>query len=355
MTRSTDVHREAWVGRARDAELLEQAIRCGAALKRAGCEHTGPCPWCGGTDRFSINPVKAKWHCRGHGGGADAIGMVMHIAGLSFLEAVQDITGEPPPSGNLKPLSEAEKAERNRQRLESETRQQARKAQELAYQEDTREAAQGVWDASVPIKGTLAETYLRSREIALDEYPDMLRFHPSLPYPGKPKPYPVLVCRVDDVVGNLTAIWRIFLREDGRKADVENAKLGLGPSAGGAVRLNGLGPHIGIAEGVETALAAWMLTGRKIPIWSGLSTAISGVEIPLGVSRVTIFPDGDRPMRRKGHEYEPAEPAGRKAAQALFARLTEEGIRASIAAEPSVGKDYCDLWLEQMREGELCV
>lgn len=350
MTQSTAAF-EDWKARARQADILAEAVVRGAQLKRAGREHFGPCPSCGGTDRFSINPQKSVFNCRGAEGG-DVVAMVMHIAGLSFLEAVADITGEPPPSGNLKPLSEAEKAERNRQREESERRQQARKAQELAYQEDTREAAQAIWGASIGLPNTLAEKYLNARGIPTPEsgWPNALRFHPHLLYPGTPRPYPVLVCRVDDVAGDLTAIWRVFLREDGRKADVETAKLGLGPSAGGAVRLNGIASHIGIAEGVETALAAWLLTGQKIPVWSGLSTALSGFEVPLGVSRVTIFPDGDRPMRRRGREYEPAEPAGRKAAQALYARLTEQGIRAAIAAEPAPGKDYNDLWLEQMRE-----
>lgn len=277
----------------------------------------------------------------------------MHIAGLSFLEAVQDITGEPPPSGNLKPLSEAERAERNRRRHESDARRQARKAQQQAYEEDTREAAQVIWNNASEVPGTLAEQYLKLR--GMDDlhsrFHSVLRFHPSLPYPGKTKPYPALVCRVDDVMGQLSSVWRIFLRGDGRKADVCNAKLGLGPAGGGAVRLGGMAPHIGIAEGVETALAASLLTGRKIPVWAALSTAgMIGLEVPLGVSRITIFPDGDRPLCKKGHEYEPAIPAGRKAAQSLFARLIEEGIRASIAAEPPPGKDYNDLWLEQMRD-----
>jgi putative DNA primase/helicase len=341
-----------WKQKALEADLLETALRYGATLKRNSREHSGPCPFCGGTDRFAINPSKGKWNCRGHGGGADAIGMVMHIVGMTYLEAVADITGEPPPSGNLKPLSESEKAARTRKRAEAKHRQQARKAQELAYQEDTREAAWNIWVASIGLSDTLAEKYLNARGIQTPDngWPNVLRFHPNLPYPGKPWPYPVLVCRVDDAAGDLTAIWRIFLRDDGRKADVETAKLGLGPSAGGAVRLNGIASHIGIAEGVETALAAWLLTGRKIPVWSGLSTALSNFQVPLGVSRVTIFPDGDRPMRRKGSEYEPAEPAGRKAARSLFARLTRHGVRASIAAEPPPGKDYNDLWLEQLSE-----
>lgn len=342
---------EDWKRRAVESDILQQAVRLGAKLKRAGREWIGPCPFCGGTDRFSINPMKAKWHCRGHGGGGDAIGMVMHIAGLSFLEAIEDITGEPPPGGRARSLTEEEKASRNRQRLEAEARQQARKAQEQAYQADTREAAQAIWDASMPVKDSLAETYLRSRGIVLDEYPDVLRFHPALPYPGKPKPYPVLVCRVDDVMGHLTAVWRIFLRDDGHKADVENPKLGLGPAGGGAVRLGGMAPHIGIGEGLESSMGAWMLVGRSIPVWATLSTSgMAGFEIPLGVSRLTIFPDGDRPLRRKGHEYEIAVPAGRKASHTLFARASEGNVRAAIAAEPPPEKDYANLWLEQMRD-----
>lgn len=342
---------EDWKHRADQCDLHETAVRYGAVLKRAGREWIGPCPHCGGRDRFSVNQQRHKWFCRGHGGGHGAISMTMHLAGLSFLGACESLTGEPSPSGaKAKPLSEEEKAARNRARLEAEARQRAREAEEQAYQDDTREAAQAIWDASQPIVDTVAETYLRSRGLGMDEYPGVLRFHPALPYPGKTMRYPVLVARVDDVTGNLTAIWRIFLREDGRKADVENPKLGLGPSAGGAVRLFGIASHVGIAEGVETALAARLLTGGKIPVWSGLSTAVSNVEIPLGVSRVTIFPDGDRPIKRHEGDFIPAVPPGRKAARTLFARLTEEGVRAAVAAEPPPGRDYNDLWLDMLRE-----
>lgn len=340
---------EDWKRRAQEADILEEAIARGATLKRAGKEHTGPCPACGGKDRFSINAGKRIFNCRGSVGG-DVIGMVMHIDGLSFTQACEALTGEPPPNGHSKPLSEPERQERARQRLEAEARQRVLKAQQEAYEADTREAAQAIWDASRPVPGTLAEVYLRSRGIVLEKYPDVLRFHPALPYPGKSKRYPVLVSRVDDLGGALTAVWRIFLRDDGRKADVPNAKLGLGPSAGGAVRLGGVESHIGIAEGVETALGAWLLNGCRYPVWSGLSTAISSLEIPLGVDWVTIFPDGDRPVKKQGDEYQPAVPAGRRAANALYVRLVEEGLRCNVAAEPPIGMDYLDLWVASQRE-----
>lgn len=339
-----------WKLKALEADMLSEATARGAKLKRAGREWIGPCPLCGGTDRFSINVQKGIFNCRGAVGG-DVIKMVEHIDGVSFMQACEALTGEPPPSGNSKPLSASEKELREKRRRENEAAQRARDAEQERYQDNTREAAQAIWDASQPIAGTLAETYLRSRGIVLDQYPDVLRFHSALPYPGKPKPYPALVCRVDDVMGKLTALWRIYLREDGRKADVPTVKLGLGPAGGGAVRVGGIASHVAIAEGVESALGAWLLLGQTIPVWSALSTSgLVGFEVPLGVSRVTVMPDGDRPLKKHGNEFIPAEPAGRKAAQGLFARLTEEGVRASLAAEPPPGKDYNDLWLEQMRE-----
>lgn len=355
MTRSTGRLDEFadWKARADQADMLQAAIRHQAALKRFGREHSGPCPNCGGRDRFSISPTKHKWHCRGHGGGHGSIGMVMHIAGLSFLEACEELTGEPNPSGRkAKPLTESEKAERNQQRVEVQARQRAREAQEAAYQENTRKAAQSIWGASIGLYDTLGAQYLNSRGIPTpDTWPECLRFHPGLPYPGRPARHPALICRVDDVMGDLIAVWRIYLREDARKLDVEHPKLGLGPAGGGAVRLGGLGPKIAVAEGIESAFGYWLLTGMKHPVWAALSTAgMVGIDIPLGVGLVVVVPDGDKPLRKKKDIYVESIPAGRKAANALFVRMVEHGIRCNVAAEPPQGKDYLDLWREHSRE-----
>jgi putative DNA primase/helicase len=341
----------AWKERAEVVPLLAAAQKFGAKLKKHGTEWVGPCRACGGTDRFAINIAKAKWHCRGHGGGASTIAMVMHIAGLGFKQAIEALTGEPCPAGGpAKPLSEAELAERNRRRVENERAHEARKAKEAAYQDDTRDAAARIWQQSRPIDSTLAQTYLYKRGMPPFET-DALRFHPALPYPKKPNPYPALVCRVDDMGGELCAVWRVYLRADGRKADVPDAKLGLGPAGGGAVRIGGMAKKIGLAEGVESALGAWNLIGRRYPVWAALSTSgLVGVELPLGIEHVCIFPDGDRPIKKHGHEFIPAVPAGRKAAETLRARLLAEGVGVTIAAEPSAGLDYGDLWQQHSRE-----
>lgn len=346
----TDPRRDDWIQRARDADLLLTARRHGANLKRAGKEYVGPCPFCGGRDRFSINPVRSLWHCRGHGGGYNAVAMVQHIASMSFLQAVQDITGEPPPDGPARPLSAAEMTERERRKQAGENKRRALEAAEAREQAATKDNALRIWNACGDLAGSKAEDYLRLRGFEGAPGDDVLRSHTALPYPMKGT-YDALVCRVDDMSGDLCAVWRIFLRGDARKADVPNAKLGLGPAGGGAVRIGGMAEKIGIAEGVESALGAWHLTGKKHPVWAALSTAgMIGFEVPLGVKHVVVFPDGDRPLKKQGHEYIAAQPAGRKAAEALRARLLTEGVGVTIAAEPGPGRDYNDLWRMELQE-----
>src|SRR5579871_2006371 len=75
-----------WKQKALAADILNAARERGAQLKRAGSEWTGPCPACGGSDRFSINTRKKVFNCRGANGG-DVIAMVQHIDGCTFMEA----------------------------------------------------------------------------------------------------------------------------------------------------------------------------------------------------------------------------------------------------------------------------
>src|SRR5262249_10714193 len=58
-------------------------------------DRCGPCPVCGGTDRFSINVTKQVWNCRGCVNGGDIIALVQHLDRVSFPEAVSYLLGEP--------------------------------------------------------------------------------------------------------------------------------------------------------------------------------------------------------------------------------------------------------------------
>jgi DNA primase len=70
-------------------------------LKKIGAnEYAGPCPQCGGTDRFSINTAKQVFNCRHCKKGGDVIELVMFADGIDFRSAVEKITGSPPPKAN---------------------------------------------------------------------------------------------------------------------------------------------------------------------------------------------------------------------------------------------------------------
>ena len=54
------------IARARDFDIVSTAESLGASLKRAtATEWVGPCPKCGGRDRFAVNVKRRVWHCRG--------------------------------------------------------------------------------------------------------------------------------------------------------------------------------------------------------------------------------------------------------------------------------------------------
>jgi putative DNA primase/helicase len=60
---------------------------------RGKVERTGPCPVCGGDDRFSINIKKQVFHCRGCDKGGDVIALCQHLDDSTFAEAVASLTG----------------------------------------------------------------------------------------------------------------------------------------------------------------------------------------------------------------------------------------------------------------------
>jgi len=80
-------------------ELLQQT---GTATEKVrlldGEEYFGPCPMCGGVDRFRVWPQEGdggKWWCRGCGKHGDAIQFLRDVKGLGFLDAVSFLGMEP--------------------------------------------------------------------------------------------------------------------------------------------------------------------------------------------------------------------------------------------------------------------
>jgi len=61
-----------------------------------GGEYAGPCPWCGGDDRFRVWPKTGRYWCRQCDVKGDAIDLICKLNNLTFAEAVQTLA-----SGNF--------------------------------------------------------------------------------------------------------------------------------------------------------------------------------------------------------------------------------------------------------------
>ena len=118
-------------------------------------EYEGPCPRCGGNDRFAVNRKKAVWICRGcSAGGRDGISLAAHILHLDlksragFLEACSAVLEEPIPDEGERETDE-ERAARQARIAEARERAQAnrRKDEEQtnAFRENEIRKARGFW------------------------------------------------------------------------------------------------------------------------------------------------------------------------------------------------------------------
>lgn len=195
----------------------------------------------------------------------------------------------------------------------------------LVTQAERTERARQVWCTAKPIRGTLAEHYLRARGITA-ALPLSLRFAPLLWHAPTRRELPAMVARVDNLRGEIVAVHRTYLLPDGAgRID----KMMLGPVRGGAVRLGRPARSVAITEGIETALSVVSaMPGRSV--WAALSTSgLRTVELPVMplASIVSIYADCDTP----GIE------AARDAAQ-HFAR---QGRSVRIAMPPGPG-DFND-------------
>lgn len=178
-----------------------------------------------------------------------------------------------------------------------------------------------------PLAGSVAETYLRARGLPAPTSPDLL-FHPDLTDYDSRRGWPGIVAIPRLANGEAVGgIHRTFLRDDGLGKAPAGKKM-LGTIADAAVRLFSMSDdgHLGLAEGIETALAAQVIFGT--PVWAALSAdGLARFKWPAGTRRVTIYAD--------------AGEAGRQAAATLADRLNMADIPNEIL-RPLHGDDFND-------------
>jgi putative DNA primase/helicase len=270
----------------------------------------GPCPICGGKDRFRFDDRESRgtWICNQCGSG-DGYKLLELFKGWTFKEAAREVQLI---AGVVRQTVNETVAPEN--------------AQKLA-------AVKKIWQDSIRIApGDPAFRYIRARagEVVI---PTSLRFHPALAYvdDGEVTHYPALVAVVMSAEGKGVAVHRIYLTAEGAKAPVESQKklLAGGDISGAAVRIGDPGEEIGIAEGIETALVACRKFG--FPVWSAITAG--GMEKwrpPDTVKRVTVFGDNDRSF------------TGQASAYSLAKKLKAAGFDVSVKIPEKEGTDWAD-------------
>jgi P4 family phage/plasmid primase-like protien len=290
-----------WIDRARAADILAVAQRppLSAKLKKHNREWIGPCPACGGTDRFAINPRKkgGLFNCRSSGGG-DVIAMVMHAIGVEFLPACEIINGEPmPAAGSRVSAAEIDAAVAKRE-AERARRDAEREAESNRCRERERKTARAIYDAGVPIAGTAGEAYFALRGIMELPAGPELRYGDKIPYfhgterneVGHDVPRaiwrgPAVLAPIVDGAGAFIGVhitW-IDLELPNGKASINDPDTGepldvkkvRGSQSGGVIRLSwpDTFSELVTGEGVETTLSVWFARHRTGEPLAGVAFA----------------------------------------------------------------------------------
>ena len=152
--------------------------------------------------------------------------------------------------------------------------------------------------------------------------------------------FPVMLGAVTSTEGMLVGLHRTYISKAGMKAPVPSPKKlsrTSGLLAGASIKLHE--PNIvngkltlGVAEGIETALACYLASG--IPTWSCVSApGIKSFQWPAGLQSLVVFADND------------AHGVGQSAARELAGRAVAAGLECRVLVPEIVGEDWLDVYV----------
>uniref|UniRef100_A0A6H2A0M0 Putative DNA primase/helicase n=1 Tax=viral metagenome TaxID=1070528 RepID=A0A6H2A0M0_9ZZZZ len=260
----------------------------------------GPCPLCGGKDRFRFDDQDGvgTWICNQCGAGT-GFKLIEKKLGVDFLEAVKrvgEIMGDIPKHVKPKPVK------------------------------DYRKMLNDTWKkATSLVRGDPVVAYLAGRGLKL--IPDNVRYYRGCWESETKSRMQAMIALVTGPDGKPVTIHRTYLR-DGKKAPIESPRKLMphnGTLKGAAIRLFEPSAYtMGIAEGIETAIAA---TQRfQIGTWAAVTAGImESWEPPEGIKEVIIFGDND------------ANFTGQKSAYILANRLAKKGIKVNVDIPETIG------------------
>jgi putative DNA primase/helicase len=265
-------------------------------------KRNGPCPMCGGNDRWRWTDKDGKggWVCNqcGRGYGVDLVKIWLKCDFPAAVTAIREVLGQAT-EGPIDTRTDADKIA----------------------------AMRKLWSNSSPIdvSGPVA-AYLSSRGIMMPKYPSCLR--QALGTRNRA----MMLSQIIGADGKAINIQRTFLDNEGTKTG--RAMMPGDCPHGSCVRLARADKIMGIAEGVETALSASIIHG--IPVWSAISDGgLAAFRPPNIVKELWIFGDNDESF------------AGQAATFALAKALYRKVV-VRIMLPPKMGQDWNDVLLANL-------
>jgi putative DNA primase/helicase len=265
------------------------------------------CPFCGGgRDRFIFDDRRGDgdYFCRRCGPG-DGFQFLMKFHGWDFPKAKGEVE-------KIMGTVKVGKPKIERARM-------------------TREDVAQMWKAARRITdGDAAGVYLSGRGIRLTSWPKTLRYVPRMWHAPSRKHVPCMLALFRSVDDQSGTIHRTYLAE----VKPRRMFVPFGVPNGGAIRLGDPDLCMGIAEGIETALAASIIF--KMPVWATTSELmLQRWQPPEGAKRITIFGDNDSSL------------VGQAAAYILGKGLLRENYHVTVEIPHTNDWDWNDVLRDQ--------
>lgn len=304
----------------------------------------GPCPMCGGKDRFRYINKKGDGDficntCTPKGG--DGFDFLMKFRRLEFAEVcrlLEKFLG-------IVPGYEANRVVPEHTKIANQKTETAEDIEKVSQRKER--YLKEVWDGSQDIaEGDVVHQYLTKTRGLKTWNSDVLAFHPGLTYQSREKErllFPAMLAIIQNVEGKNVSIHRTYLTPITHQkipAEIGEARKLMSSRYtpnGCAIRLaEPIDGVLGLAEGIETAL--FCMQESKLPTWSTMSHVFMPmVKIPSHVHTVYIFADNNSRDPKTGRQV------GQESATELAKRLVEEKKKVFLVIPPDPDKDWLDM------------